>query len=154
MLKMKLQFFATASGVYPVYENQFIIGATKDSATSIADMESFSVSFDNGVEEWKAMDQEGWTRRLLTAKSVTISITGKRNVGDEGNDYIAGKAFVNGRDAEGYLGWNFPDGTLVEFTGAVFNVTNIGAGDSTAVGPLEFEALSNGKPTVTTVPSA
>ena len=140
---------ANKTGVYPVYENQFKIGATKESASSIADMETFSVSFDNGVEEWKPFDQEGWTRRLLTAKSVTISINGKRNVGDAGNDYIAGLAFVNGRKAEGYLGWTFPDGTLVEFEGCVFNVTNIGAGDSTGVAPLEFEALSNGKPKVT-----
>lgn len=137
------------TGVYPVYENQFNLGAAKDTATAIADMETFSVSFDNGVEEWKPMDQEGWTRRLLTAKSVTIGINGKRNVGDPGNDYIAGLAFVNGRDAEGYLEWNFPDGTVVGFHGCVFNVTNIGAGDSTAVGPLEFEMLSNGKPEVT-----
>lgn len=78
------------TGVYPVYENQFNLGAAKDTATAIADMETFSVSFDNGVEEWKPMDQEGWTRRLLTAKSVTIGINGKRNVGDPGNDYIAG----------------------------------------------------------------
>ena len=138
-----------STGVYPVYKNQFQIGATKETSTPIADMETFAVSFDNGVEEWKPFDQEGWTRRLLTAKSVTISINGKRNVGDTGNDYIAGLAFANGRDAEGYLGWTFPDGTLVEFEGCIFNVTNIGAGDSTAVGPLEFEALSNGKPKVT-----
>lgn len=143
---------ANKTGVYPVYENQFKIGATKESATTIADMETFGVSFDNGVEEWKPFDHEGWTRRLLTAKSVTISINGKRNVGDTGNDYVAGLAFVNGRAAEGYLGWTFPDGTLVEFEGCIFNITNIGAGDSTGVAPLEFEALSNGKPKVT--PSA
>lgn len=136
------------TGVYPVYENQFKIGANKESATTIADMETFSVSFDNGVEEWTPFDQEGWTRRLMTAKSVTISINGKRNVGDTGNDYIAGKAFVNGRDAEGVLIWTFPDGTEVVIN-AVFNVTNIGAGDSTGVAPLEFEAASNGKPEVT-----
>lgn len=132
-----------------MYENQFKIGADKTNASAIADMETFSVSFDNGVEEWKPFDQGGWTRRLMTAKSVTISINGKRNVGDEGNDYIAGKAFVNGRLAEGYLGWMFPDGTTVDFEGCVFNVTNIGAGDSTGVAPLEFEALSNGRPKVT-----
>lgn len=137
------------TGVYPVYKNQFMVGATKEAATAIADMETFAVSFDNGVEEWKPFDQEGWTRRLLTAKSVTISINGKRNKGDAGNDYIAGLAFANGRDAEGYLGWTFPDGTLVEFNNCVFNITNIGAGDSIAVAPLEFEALSNGKPIVT-----
>lgn len=136
------------TGVYPVYKNQFKAGDDKGSAMVIADMETFSVSFDNGVEEWKPFDQEGWTRRLMTSKSLTISINGKRNVGDKGNDYIAGKAFANGRDAEGVLIWLFPDGTEVSFN-TVFNVTNIGAGDSTGVAPLEFEALSNGKPTVT-----
>ena len=43
----------------------------------------------------------------------------------------------------------FPDGTTVSWDAAVYNVTNIGAGDSTAVGPLEFDVMSNGKPTVT-----
>lgn len=148
-MKGKVNKMAGVTGVYPVYENQFKIGADKETSTTIADMETFSVSFDNGVEEWTPMDSEGWIRRLMTAKSVTISINGKRNVGDTGNDYIAAKAFVNGRAAEGYLVWNFPDGTTVELEGAVFNVTNLGAGDSTGVAPLEFEALSNGKPKVT-----
>lgn len=139
----------TKTGVFPVYENQFKVGADKESATAIADMETFSVTFDNGVEEWKPFDHEGWTRRIMTAKSISISINGKRNVGDAGNDYVAGKAFVNGRAAEGYLEWRFPDGTTVEFEECVFNVTNNGAGDSTNVGPLEFEVLSNGKPKVT-----
>ena len=43
---------------------------------------------------------------------------------------------------------HFPDGTEVNFLGAVINVTNVGAGDSTAVAPLEFEIQSNGKPEV------
>lgn len=137
------------TGVFPCYENQFRVGNAKEGATPIADAESFSVSFDNGVEEWTPFDTEGWVRRLMTAKAVTISVTGKRNVGDTGNDYVAGKAFVNGRNAEGYFGWIFPDGTTVSWEEAVYNVTNIGAGDSTAVGPLEFEVMSNGKPTIT-----
>ena len=59
---------AKATGVYPVYDNQFQVGADKASLGSIADMESYSVSFDNGVEEWTPMDTEGWIRRLMTAK--------------------------------------------------------------------------------------
>ena len=137
------------TGVFPCYENQFQVGTAKEGATGIADMESFSVSFDNGVEEWTPFDTEGWIRRLLTAKGITITVTGKRNVGDKGNDFVAGKAFLNGRDAEGYFGWIFPDGTTVSWNEAVFNVTNIGAGESTAVGPLEFDVMSNGKPTIT-----
>ena len=38
---------------------------------------------------------------------------------------------------------------MVAFEQAVYNVTNISAGDSTAVAPLEFDIMSNGKPTVT-----
>lgn len=137
------------TGVFPCYENQFQVGATKQSATSIADMESFSVSFDNGVEEWTPFDTEGWVRRLVTAKGISISVSGKRNIGDTGNDYVASLIFKNGRECEGYFSWKFPDGTTISWDNAVYNITNIGAGDSTAVGTLEFDILSNGKPTVT-----
>ncbi len=143
---------ATTSGVYPCYENQFKVDVSSTGTASwktIADCESFSVSFDNGVEEWRPFEQEGWVRRLLTAKGVTISVTGKRNLGDDGNDFIAGLAWENGRDAEADFQWTFPDGTVVTFADAVINVTNIGAADSTNVAPLEFEVQSNGKPTVT-----
>ena len=77
---------ANTTGVYPVYENQFKIdktggdGSTESNLVTIADMESFSVSIDGNIEEWKPFDQQGWTRRLLTGKSITISISGKRNV--------------------------------------------------------------------------
>ncbi len=141
------------TGVYPCYENQFQIdisgtGASTASMKGIADCETFGVSFDNGVEEWTPFDQKGWTRRLMTAKSVTISVTAKRNVGDAGNDAVAALAWKNGRSVERDFHWTFPDGTVVKFASAVFNVTNIGAGDSTAVAPLEFEVMSNGKPEI------
>ena len=41
---------AENSGVFPVYKNAFKVGAAKASLNDIADMESFSVSFDNGIE--------------------------------------------------------------------------------------------------------
>ena len=141
------------TGVYPCYENQFQINTAASGSTSsmasIADCETFSVAFDNGVEEWTPFDTEGWARRLMTAKSVTISVTAKRNVGDSGNDTVAGLAFKNGRDVEKDVAWTFPDGSKAEFKSAVINVTNVGSGDSTAVAPLEFEIMSNGKPTYT-----
>lgn len=144
---------AGQTGVYPCYKNQFQIDTAASGATAamktIADCESFGVSFDNGVEEWTPFDTEGWTRRLLTAKSITISVTAKRNVGDAGNDAVSALAWANGRDAEKDFQWTFPDGMVVKFAGAVINVTNIGAGDSTAVAPLEFEVMSNGKPEIT-----
>lgn len=137
------------TGVFPCYENQFQIGNDTENLFSIADMETFSPAFDNGVEEWTPYDTQGWIRRLMTAKSVTITVTGKRNVGDQGNDLVAGLMFKNGRSAEKPFQWTFPDGTTVLFDNAVINVTAGIASDSTAVAPLEFEVMSNGKPTVT-----
>lgn len=137
------------TGVYPVYENQFQIGASAEALTDIADMETFSVTFDNKIEEWHPFDSKGWVRRLMTAKSVKITVNGKRNVGDTGNDFVAGLAFKNGREAEAFFQWTFFDGIKVLFENAVVNVTALGTGESTIVGPLEFEVQSNGKPVVT-----
>ncbi|MEE0265576.1 MAG: hypothetical protein UD936_08125, partial [Acutalibacteraceae bacterium] len=95
------------------------------------------------------MDQQGWKKRLMTAKSISISVSGKRNVGDEGNNFVAGLAFKNGREAEANFQWTFPDGTTVLFENAVVSVTELGSGESTAVAPLAFEVMSNGKPKVT-----
>jgi hypothetical protein len=143
---------ATTSGVYPVYENQFKIN-TKGRTTGetalvpIADMENFSVSFDDNVEEWTPMTTEGWVRRLKTGKGITISLSGKRNIGDAGNDYVAGLAFLSGQACNSQLEWTFPNGDKV-LMDCVINVTSAG-GDSTNVEPLEFECLSDGKPTFT-----
>lgn len=143
------------TGVYPCYENQFQINTSKTDTpemSTIADCETFGVSFDNGVEEWNPFDQKGWARRLMTAKAITISVTAKRNVGDAGNDCVADLAWLSGRDVERDFQWTFPDGTVVKFNDSPINVTNVGAGDATAVAPLEFEVMSNGKPEI--IPAA
>lgn len=141
------------SGVFPVYDNVFKIGtAGKTSQAAdmktIADCETFSLSMDNNIEEWTPMTTEGWIRRMQTGKGFSISISGKRNVGDDGNDYVASKLFATGADVETKFEWTFPDGTVVAFD-CIISVSNAGTGDSTNVAPLEFEVMSNGKPTVT-----
>ena len=141
-------------GVYPCYENQFQIST--DGGTTyvdIADMETFSVSIDGNVEEWKPYEAKGWTRRLVTGKALTISVSGKRNVGDTGNDYVNGLALKTGSDATVPAKWNFPDGSSLEFN-AVVSVTEWGAGDSTAVAPLAFDLMSDGKPEFTEASTA
>ena len=140
-------------GVFPVFNNVFKIGINgKESEEAdmktVADLETFSVSFDNNIEEWTPMTTEGWKRRLMTGKGFSITLSGKRNVGDEGNDYIASLKWKTGQDAETKLDWIMPDGTTIKCD-VVANVTTDG-GASTDVNALEVEFLSNGKPTVTT----
>ena len=141
--------------VYPVLDNTFKIAtkglaSTEADMSTIADMESFSVAMDNGVEEWTPMSTNGWIRRLMTSKSMTITLSGKRNFGDKGNDYCAVLAFENGVDTYTKFAWIMADGTQIDFN-CVVNVTTFG-GDSTAVDALEIEILSDGQPTVTLAP--
>lgn len=139
------------TGVNPVNEITFgvsIIGrAAEATSTVVKDAESLSISIDGTVEQWNPMDAAGWARRLMTAKSVSISMGGKRNYGDPGNDYVAGLAWKNGQDCNSIFYINFPNGDKLQFD-CVINVTSMG-GEATAVGALEWEALSDGKPTYT-----
>lgn len=142
------------TGVYPCYENQFAIdktggdGSTESNLVTIADMESFSVSIDGNVEEWNPHEGEGWVNRLVTGKSLTVSASGKRNVGDPGNDYIESVALKTGQGCNTTLVWNFPSGAKLVMP-CVINVTEWGSGESRNAAPLAFDAMSRGKPTFT-----
>ena len=118
------------TGVYPVYNLKFKIGVDGRSSESskmkpIAELETFSIAIDGKIEEWNSMD--------------------------EGNDYVAGLAWKNGRECDSKLEIEFPEGAKLSFN-CVVNVTNIGGGDSTNVAPLEFEVKAHGKPTFTPAP--
>lgn len=135
------------TGVFPVYENKFKVKIAS-ALTEIAEMESFSVAIDGKVEEWSPFSEQGWTKRLMTGKSITVSLKGKRCIGDAGNDYIAGLAFKTGQECNGEFEWEFPSGAKLDIP-CVISVTNAGGGESTGVDGLEFEVMSNGKPTFT-----
>ena len=142
------------AGVNPVHTIQFGICITgrKNADTPetvetkvVKDAESLSVSVDGTIEEWSPMDQKGWVRRLMTGKSLSRSFGGKRNYGDEGNDYVASLFMKTGQDCNTWVSVIFPnlDQLLIP---AVINVTSLG-GDSTSIDALEWEAQSDGKPT-------
>ena len=139
------------TGVNPVNEITFgvcVTGRPADLKTgeyeTVADAESLSISIDGGIEEWNPMDAGGWTRRLTTSKSLSISFGGKRNYGDAGNDYVAGLAWKNGQDCNSALKITFPNLDTL-YIPCVISVTSL-AGDSTSVEGLEWEAQSDGKP--------
>nr|DAW15956.1 MAG TPA: major tail protein [Caudoviricetes sp.] len=142
-------------GVFPVNEMDFTIDKASETARSstpsyvtIADMESASVAIDTGVETWNPLEAKGWQRALATAKNLTISMSGKRNFGDTGNDYVASKAFKNGQACNSTYKIKFPNGDTLEVP-CVIQVKSLAGADSTNVAPLEFDLISDGKPTYT-----
>lgn len=145
-------------GVFPVNEMDFKIDKSSDTSrsaspsdddyVSIADMESASISVDTGVETWNPLEAKGWQRALATSKSITISMSGKRNIGDPGNDYVASKLLKNGQACNTSYKISFPNGdTLV--VPCVIQVKSVAGADSINVAPLEVDLVSDGKPTYT-----
>lgn len=141
------------TGVFPVYGVDIEINTAGDVAgdagtwVTIADMESAGLAIETGVEKWHSLTEDGWQRALATAKALTLSMKGKRCIGDPGNDYIASKEFANGRDCDSRVRITFPDGAKFE-CGVVISVTEM-LGETTNVSPLGFDLTSNGKPTYT-----
>ncbi|AGK95631.1 phage tail tube protein [Clostridium pasteurianum] len=141
------------SGVFPVYDLVFKIG-TKGLASvatdmmPIADMESFAIKMAGKAETWIPMTTNGWERNIITSKGFAITLKGKRNVGDSGNDYVAGLAWKTGLSCSTMAEIDFPDGSKLAFNCAV-DVTNPGGDKSEAMTPLEFDLKSDGEPTFT-----
>ena len=141
------------TGVYPVHDNIFKVstagrtGATASMAI-IADLTTFKIAIEGKNEEWYPLDQEGWARNANTGKKMSIQLSGKRNYGDAGNDYIAGMMTKTGKDCETAFEWTLPDGSKLAGN-CVINLTTPAGGESTAIDALEFELLIDGKPTFT-----
>lgn len=140
------------SGVFPVNALKIEIGTSKTGETwtyaEIADMESASISVDTGVEEWNSITEGGWRKALATSKALSMSMSGKRSIGDAGNDYVASLWNKNGQECNSSCQITLPNEDTLVFD-CVVQVTSFLGSDSTAVAPLEFELLSNGEPVYT-----
>ncbi len=143
--------------VYPVHNNKFLFGingleSETDDMVMPQDLENFAPTIDGTVEEWYAMDAEGWAKAAMTGKRLGFTFTGKRSVGDPGNDYIAGLAWKFGQDVMTKFEWDMVSGAKLACD-VVINVTTPGGGDTTNIDSLEFEAICYGKPTYTAAPT-
>lgn len=141
------------TGVFPVHGIEIKIstsGVTSEltGLSIIADLETFKITIDGVVVDWSPLEQKGWKRRLMTGKSITISVNGKRNFGDPGNDYLASLAHKTGQEATTTVQVGFPDGAKLTMN-AVVDIKDYNGGDSVDVMPLSADFLSDGKPTYT-----
>lgn len=115
--------------------------------SEIADLEEMNLSIENNTQTWYSINDGGWQNALLTAKALTGSFSGKRTLGDTGNDYLDGLRYKIGKEAEADWQIEFPDESKLEFT-AVTALTDI-LGSATDVAPLSGDLTGKGKPTFT-----
>ncbi len=123
------------------------VSAQTDVYSEIADLEEVSLSIESNTETWYSINNGGWQNAFLTAKALSGSFSGKRTLGDTGNDYLEGLRYNIGKDAEADWQIEFPDGSKLEFT-AVTALTDI-LGAATDVAPLSGDLTGKGKPTFT-----
>ena len=121
--------------------------APTETYSEIADLEEMSLTIENNTETWYSINDEGWQNALLTGKALTGSFSGKRTLGDAGNDYVDGLRYKIGKDAEADWEIEFPDGSKLDFT-AVTALPDI-LGAATHVAPLSGDLTGKGKPTFT-----
>ena len=121
--------------------------APTETYSEIADLEEMSLTIENNTETWYSINDEAWQNALLTGKALTGSFSGKRTLGDAGNDYVDGLRYKIGKDAEADWEIEFPDGSKLDFT-AVTALTDI-LGAATDVAPLSGDLTGKGKPTFT-----
>ena len=144
-------------GVFPVHAGSFEVDTSKGASETpvwspVAELEEVTVEVENNTETWSSFAAGGWQSALVTGKSAKISISGKRCIGEAGNDLIAGKLLLTGQDA--YIKGRIvhPDGTTLTWDQLACAVKNNGTGGkATDVGALEAELTASGKPTVGTV---
>lgn len=136
-------------GQYAISQCKVGVKTTTSSETydTIADLEEFNITIENNIETWYSIADEGWQNALLTAKALSGSFSGKRTLGDKGNDYIDGLRYKIGKEAEADFQIDFPNGDKLTFT-AVVGLTDL-MGGATSVAPLSGDLTGKGKPTFT-----
>ena len=118
-----------------------------ETLSNIADLEEMTLTIESNTETWYSIAEGGWQNALLTGKALSGSFSGKRCLGDAGNDFIESLRYAIGKDAEADFEIDFPDGSKLEFT-AVVALTDI-LGAATDVAPLSGDLTGKGKPTFT-----
>lgn len=134
-------------GQYAVHECEFAIKTGENVYSPIADIEEVSLTIENNVETWYSMKDGGWQNALLTGKALTGSFSGKRTLGDTGNDKLESYRYLNGSAANADFKITFPNGAILTFT-AVVGLTDI-LGAATDVAPLSGDLTGKGKPVFT-----
>lgn len=134
-------------GQYAISECVVKVKTKDETFSPIADLEEFNISIDNNIETWYSMSDGGWQNALLTAKALSGSFSGKRTLGDAGNDYIDGLRLNIGKAAEADFEVDFPNGDKLTFTGVVALTDWLGG--ATGVAPLSGDITGKGKPTFT-----
>lgn len=135
----------------PVSANQLRIGinglySTKTQMQEVDGLDSLELSLEGTVQEYFTT-KNGYNNADKTAIKGSFAFSGKRVVGDKGNDFIARTAWYLGRKAKTLFDYTFDDGTVIEGK-VLVNTSKISGGAAEDLNSLEGDLIIDGKPTI------
>ena len=140
-----------------VYNLSASIGTSVSSSTWTyasldAGIDNVSEALNETVQQYFFMADNGFATNHVTGAAPTITLTGRRIIGDAAQDYIFGKKYNLGEDRESSfkLEWQNATPKTVTLTVdcTICNIQEWG-GASTDDNAISFEIRFNGAPTVT-----
>lgn len=129
-----------STGAYPVHSNMFKVNVN-NRFIPVKGIETFDVAFENNVESWYQLEHDGWESSAKTGAKWNISFSGKRIIGDPGNDFLASSIMKN---IITDIQWIFPDGSSLSQR-MIVTAEEYG-GDTVGVNAIKVKMTSTGKP--------
>lgn len=144
----------------PVWANKVEVGinftpgsgdaaGTWEYAELCAGIEGMEFNANEQNQQYFFLCGEGFAHNETTGAAPSITITGRRVVGDAAQDYIAGKQFALGTDRNTSVRIT-AEGQVITCEATISDVTSFG-GQTLDVNNFGCTLLMNGEPTVTNV---
>lgn len=135
--------------VYSVSDYKIEIGAPVEAGepqlNAVSNVESMEMKLKGTTKAWNPMELKGWTRNMVTGKTLSFTFKGKRCYGDAGNDFVAGKLTATGSGCAAVLKITFPNGDAL-VCGGLVDITSSFGGASTDMDSMEWTYTVDGVP--------
>lgn len=132
------------------YETTFEIDTSDTSTPSWAQLKgftNFSKAMNEVVEQFAFLDENGWGRSEVVGAQPTVTLTGKRLVGDTAQDFIFAKQY--GSFGDRHVSYKMTkDGKVLTGDCTLANIDD-GGGDAQALDEVSVTIHFNGAPTIT-----
>lgn len=147
---MNLQLFADLIQ----HEITFSIDTSPDASPTyveVSDLMDFTEALNEVVQQYQFLDKNGYSESEITGMAPVVTVTGKRDTTDTGQNFIMGKKYDINSDRKSNVQIVYPRGTETVTITAPVTIANIQefAGAATDNSSISFELHYNAKPTVT-----